>query len=378
VAVAHTYSSARCAREEGWPPVGRVTLQTVAERVGVSRMTVSNAFSRPDQLSADLRERILQVADELGYVGPDPIARALVRGTSGAVGIVLTESLQYAFADEIATAFLGAVADRLAPTGLALTLLPSQGRGDVVPARDVAVDGALIYSCEPTSPSTAWLRRRGLPVVFVDQAPVPGTVCINVDDRAGAREAAQHLLDLGHRSIAVFTVGHGGEHGLIEAPLDQPDGHAARARLLGWHDALTPAGVQPATYRISTNTAETARAAARDLLTQAAPSAVLCFSDVLAHGTCLAAQDLGLEVPRQLSIVGFDDSQLSRSVRPSLTTVRQDVEAKGRAAADALLVALAGQPLPSPEHLLMPTELVARESTGPAPTRTRRPRHVRR
>lgn len=354
------------AHEEVGASVGRVTLQTVAERVGVSRMTVSNAFSRPDQLSADLRERILQVADELGYVGPDPVARALARGTTGAVGIVLTESLQYAFADEIATAFLGAVADRLAPTGLALTLLPSQGRGDVVPARDVAVDGALIYSCEPTSPSTAWLRRRGLPVVFVDQAPVPGTACINVDDRAGARAAAQHLLDLGHREIALLTVGHQGAHGLIDDPLDQPDGHAARARLLGWHDALTPAGVTPVTYRISTNTVEAAHAAARELLTAAPLTGVLCFSDVLAHGVSLAAQDLGLEVPRRLSVVGFDDSHLSRNLRPSLTTVRQDIEAKGHAAADALLAALAGEPLPSPEHLLLPTELVPRESSGPA------------
>ena len=348
--------------------MGRVTLQTVADRVGVSRMTVSNAFSRPDQLSADLRERILRVADELGYVGPDPLARALARGTSGAIGIVLTESLAYAFADEVATAFLGAVADRLAPTGLALTLLPSQGRGDVVPARDVAVDGALIYSCEPTSPSTAWLRRRAVPLVFVDQVPVPGTVCINVDDRAGARAAAQHLLDLGHREIGILTVGHEGELGRVDDPLGQPDGHAARSRLLGWHDALTAAGVRPVTYRIPTNTVQAAQSAARELLAASSVTALLCFSDVVAHGAALAAHDLDLEVPRHLSVVGFDDSQLSHSVRPTLTTVRQDVEAKGRAAADALLAALAGQPLPSPQHLLLPTELVVRESSGPAPT----------
>ena len=74
--------------------MGKVTLQTIADRLGVSRMTVSNAFSRPDQLSAELRERILAAADELGYVGPDPAARALARGTTGAVGVLLTDSLQ--------------------------------------------------------------------------------------------------------------------------------------------------------------------------------------------------------------------------------------------------------------------------------------------
>ncbi|MGH8893940.1 MAG: LacI family DNA-binding transcriptional regulator, partial [Actinomycetes bacterium] len=167
--------------------MGRVTLQTVADRVGVSRMTVSNAFSRPDQLSATLRDRILQAAEELGYVGPDPAARALARGTTGAVGVLLTESLHYAFTDEVATGFLGAVTEELAPTGLALTLLSSTSHDDVVPSRDVAMDGALVYSCDVESAAVSWLIRRRLPLVFVDQAPAPGIPSVNIDDRAGAR-----------------------------------------------------------------------------------------------------------------------------------------------------------------------------------------------
>src|SRR6185503_17909125 len=99
--------------------MARVTLQTIADRLGVSRMTVSNAFSRPDQLSDDLRRRILLTAEELGYVGPDPAARALARGTTGAVGVLLTDSLRYAFTDEVATGFLAAAVEELAPTGLA-------------------------------------------------------------------------------------------------------------------------------------------------------------------------------------------------------------------------------------------------------------------
>jgi DNA-binding LacI/PurR family transcriptional regulator len=103
--------------------VARVTLQTIADRLGVSRMTVSNAFSRPDQLSESLRTKILQAAGELGYAGPDPAGRALARGTTGAVGVLLTSSLRYAFDDEVATGFLSAVATELGPTGLAITLL---------------------------------------------------------------------------------------------------------------------------------------------------------------------------------------------------------------------------------------------------------------
>ena len=90
--------------------VARVTLQTIADQVGVSRMTVSNAFSRPDQLSASMRQTILDAAKKLGYAGPDPAARNLARGTTNAIGIVLTSSLRYAFDDDIATGFLGTIA----------------------------------------------------------------------------------------------------------------------------------------------------------------------------------------------------------------------------------------------------------------------------
>ena len=131
-----------------------MTLQTIADRLGISRMTVSNAFSRPDQLSDGLRRRILAAADELGYVGPDPAARALARGSSGAVGILLTDSLKYAFTDEVATNFLGAVADELAPSGRALTLLSTNAHDDVVPARDLALDAALVYSCSDSPAAT--------------------------------------------------------------------------------------------------------------------------------------------------------------------------------------------------------------------------------
>ena len=154
--------------------MGKVTLQTIADRVGVSRMTVSNAFSRPDQLSAELRDKIMAAADELGYVGPDPAARVLATGSAGTVGVLLTDSLSYAFEDEFAARFLGGIAEELAPTGLALTLLTSSGPAGSVQARDVPMDGALIYSCDETSSALSWLKRRRLPLVLVDQAPSSG------------------------------------------------------------------------------------------------------------------------------------------------------------------------------------------------------------
>jgi DNA-binding LacI/PurR family transcriptional regulator len=140
--------------------MAKVTLQSIADRVGVSRMTVSNAFSRPDQLSADLREKILAAAAELGYVGPDPAARALARGRTGSVGLMLNERISEAFEDAVASKFLASVADALATHGLALTLLTRAEGTTFVPARDVAMDGVLVYICEPESRDLACRRSR--------------------------------------------------------------------------------------------------------------------------------------------------------------------------------------------------------------------------
>ncbi len=351
--------------------MARVTLQTIADQVGVSRMTVSNAFSRPDQLSEALRTTILDAATKLGYVGPDPAARALARGTSGAIGILLTSSLRYAFDDDVATGFLGAIAGEVAPTGLALTLLSSVPVGDMIPARDVPMDAALVYSCDPSMEAAEWLIRRGLPVVFVDQDPAPGITSVNVDDRGGARDAAQHLVDLGHTRIAVLTAGMGGSGGPVSDPVADADAskYVSRARLLGYLDALTPAGIAPVVHRQEHGEDEQSYRVALELLRgDDRPTAVLCFSDVIASGVVRAAHELGLDVPTDLSVVGFDDSPLARRLRPQLTTVRQDIAEKGKRSAAELtrvMAAKAAGTKPRARHIVLPTELVVRDSTAP-------------
>lgn len=355
--------------------MARVTLQTVADRVGVSRMTVSNAFSRPDQLSSTLRRRILAAAADLGYVGPDPAARALARGATGAVGILLTDSLRFAFTDEVATSFLGAIAEELAPTGLALTLLTtSTGQDGVVPARDLAMDGALVYSCDTGSAALDWLIRRRLPLVFVDQAPAPGIPSVNVEDRLGARAAAQHVVDLGHRRVGILTAAADGPYGLVADPHAGRAGYAPRQRMLGWLDVLDGAGIEPAVVRQLPHSDRVDDSARLLLTTGDRPTAVLCFSDAIAYRVVRVAEDLGFRLPADLSVVGFDDNPLAARMRPALTTVRQDVTAKGRAAAAALTAAIerdrAGVTSRA-RHVRLPTELVVRDSTAAAATLAR-------
>ncbi|MBO0921607.1 LacI family DNA-binding transcriptional regulator [Cellulomonas sp. zg-ZUI222] len=353
--------------------MGRVTLQTVADVVGVSRMTVSNAFSRPDQLSATLRERILAAAAELGYAGPDPTARALARRSTGAVGAVMTDSLGEAFRDPAAAAFFGALAEELAPTGLSVSLIPAAGVGGHLHARDLPIDAAVVYACAGDTEAVGWLARRRLPLVFVDQEPLAGSTGIVLDDVGGGRAAVEHLVGLGHRDIAVLTMNSG-----LTAPAWRADPSAdnptqvARKRTAGALAALADAGLTGRVLEVPDNRATDTAAGVELLLADPQrPTGVVCFSDLMGATLVRAAQQAGLTVPRDLSVVGFDDSFLAQTVRPALTTLRQDFDAKGRLAAQALIDALAHArgdgPEPAPTTVVVPVELVVRGSTGPAP-----------
>jgi len=368
-----SWAGGRGSSEKVRDDMGRVTLQTVADAVGVSRMTVSNAFSRPDQLSAALRERILATATELGYAGPHPTARALARRSTGAVGVVLTDALGAAFRDPAAAAFFGALAEELAPTGLAVSLVPAAAVGGHLHARDLPVDGAVVYGCAEEPEALRWLTLRRLPLVFVDQLPLPGSSGILVDDATGGRLAVTHLTALGHRDIAVLTADPARRMpGWRSAPVSENASHVARERTSGAVTALEVAGLRTRVYELASNHPDDVDAGVRALLADPyRPTGVVCFSDLMAAALVRAAQEVGLDVPRDLSVVGFDDSLLARSVTPALTTVRQDVEGKGRLAARALSEALArtrdDEPSPVPGTVVLPVELVVRGSTGPAP-----------
>jgi len=333
--------------------VAKVTLQDVADAVGVSRMTVSNAFNRPHKLSQTLRATILETATELGYGGPDPSARALARGRSGTVGLLLTDTLGEAFRDPVSTEFLVAVGDALAERSLALTLVATAGDNPPL-GQDLPMDGAIVYVCDPRV-DLDWLQHRGTPVVTVDQTPTKGVPAVNVDDAGGARAGAEHLLGLGHRRIGILTVGH---------DLDGRIRPAAQ-RGTGWRKALAAAGVEPLVAHASPSPVTAAYDAAKELLDRPdRPTALLCFSDVFAAHAIRAAEDLGLRVPEDLSVVGYDDADFASGFRPALTTIRQDVGAKGRAAVTALTALIDGTAPRS--RTLLRTELLVRDSTAVA------------
>ncbi len=376
-----------CVMNQGPKSRRRLTLRDLAESLGVSKTTISNAFSRPDQLSPDLRDRVLEAARAAGYAGPDPVARMLRTGRAGALGLVLPESLPYALDDPTTNELIRGIADACEERRLGLLIIPGAIRArdprDII---DVAVDGFIAYSLPRDVPVLAQLLVRGAPVVIVDEPRMAGVPTVRVDDRAGARMAAQYLVQLGHRRFGIVALpfkpdGYTGPG--IAGRVSESTFDVSTRRLEGYLAALGEAGLSAddvPIYECGHSNADLGEQAGRHLLEGSDPvTAILAMSDRLALGVLAAARELRVDVPKQLSVVGFDDIAAASHSRPSLTTVHQPLRLKGYAAARLLLdapgvpsAAEAGRAAapaaePARDELDLPVELVVRRSTS-APT----------
>jgi DNA-binding LacI/PurR family transcriptional regulator len=350
------------------PGSRRTTIKDVAAAVGVAASTVSNAYNRPDQLSAALRDRIFAEAERLGYGGPNPIARGLRTRSSGVVGVLLGGPLTAAYLEPIAAATLLGISEELAAEQLALTLVPPQTKTGLP-----AADGVIVLCEDADDPLLERAIRQGMPVVLIDSPPDFGAPSVAVDDTIAARGAAGHLIAMGHTRIGIIVDridGEGRKGRCTEERLTAVSRLRVRARLEGYRLAIEAGGLDWADVAVieAGGSAEEDGAEAATLLLQEGvnrPTAILATSDALAAGALVAARALGIEVPAQLSIVGFDDTLL-RVTTPALTTVRQPHRQKGRRAAKMLLAQLRNEE-PPPLDRLSP-KLVVRASSGPAPT----------
>src|SRR5215207_9441105 len=201
------------------PRDGNVTLMTVARAVGVSPTTVSNAYNRPRKLSPALRERIFAAARDLGYPGPDPAAASLRRGRAGSIGLLFGEALTYVFQDPGAVEFLRGLAEGTAKHNTALQLIAAldadEQEGAASLLASAIVDGLVVWTLPERHRLLRLARERNIPLVIHGSPRLDGVPFVGVDNRAAAQTAAEHLLQLGHRSLAVIS---------------QPFGPARRAR----------------------------------------------------------------------------------------------------------------------------------------------------
>jgi DNA-binding LacI/PurR family transcriptional regulator len=341
---------------------GRVRLRDVAARAGVSVGSASQAFGRPELVSEELRGRVLAAAQELGYGGPDPTARRLRTGRMGALGVIVGERLGYQFTDPASPAFLSGVGRALERGHMGLLLIPdSRYREEAAETiREAAVDGLIVYSAPRNDPRVAAALARRLPIVTVDQPRNAPTPFVGIDDRAAARSAADHLRGLGHERVAVLSFATALDaEGRMQLDLSVE-------RLAGYEEGLANAWDEGLVRTCRPNAIEPARVATLELLgSREPPSGILAMSDVLAIGALQAAAEIGLSVPGDLSVVGFDDSLAAKLSTPQLTTVSQPHEEKGRLAAESLLRAIErGGPSRTRRRTILPTELVVRETTA--------------
>ncbi len=346
------------------------TLASLAAELGVSRTTVSNAYNRPDQLSPELRERVLETARRLGYPGPDPVARSLRTRQAGAVGLLLTETLSYAFRDPAAIKFLEGLALACEEADQGLLLVPANPEADeretAAAVYRAGVDGFVVYSVPDDDPNLAAVLQRPLPTVVCDQPRIGQVDHVGIDDRAAMGNLGTHLIELGHRRIGVVCMRLGRERydGFVDAARQRTAHfHVQRARLAGLADAfgevLLDWNAVPVVERFDHTMTSGASAATQLLEQDPGLTAIVCTSDILALGALGEIRRRGMRVPEDVTVTGFDG--VPEAERAGLTTVCQPVRDKGLAAGRLLL----DRSSPSPRTVMLPTELVVRATCGP-------------
>jgi DNA-binding LacI/PurR family transcriptional regulator len=351
----------------------RGTLKDLARAVGVSHTTVSNAFNRPDQLSSDLRERILAVARSMSYPGPNPAARMLRTGFAKTVAVVWTDTMPHAFEDQAASSFLAGVAEACAERDFGL-LLVQGGASSSRSLQTAAIDGLIIYSMPNNDDTLRIVADRALPAVVVDQPVIANIPFVGIDNRRASQSCAQHLKALGHEQFAIISLrlDNDGYRGFVPAErLKTASFELSRNRIEGYLDVIAksefaaPVRIWECPYSIE----EEGRMGAKQLLDlRPQPTAILAASDRLAIGVIEAVRQHRLRVPEDVSVVGFDDIPASGLISPQLTTANQPLREKGRL---AICVLLDGK---APLRRTLATRLVIRDSTSrvkPSPQESR-------
>ncbi|WP_330177385.1 LacI family transcriptional regulator [Streptomyces sp. NBC_01498] len=336
----------------------RPTIADVARRAGVSRSSVSFALNDRPGLAEETRRRILVAAEELGW-RPSRPAQALSRGRAGAIGLVLARDTDAIGADPFFPAFIAGIESVLARRGDALVLHVTGPADEDATYRRLAadrrVDGVLLTDLRVDDPRPALTRQLGLPAVVVGDPGGAGGLCsVGLDDRPAFAAAVRELAALGHRRIAHVAGPQEFRH--------------ARRRRESWQLAMREAALPEGPVVPGGFTAEGGATATRELLALAPgrrPTAVVYANDLSATAGLAVAQRLGLTVPGDLSVVGYDDTPLAEYTHPPLASARADALGWGAAAVRALDEVIAeGR---SDDVALPPAELVRRGSMGPAP-----------
>lgn len=332
---------------------GRITIVDVAKRAEVSISSVSSALNGRGEVSESTRRRILAVADELGWV-PSLRGRSLSGKRTFAVGLVVQRQPEVLSSDPFFASFISGVEAVLEPRGQALVL---QMAPDAVAsteryrrlAAEHRVDGVFLDEIRVDDPRIPLLEKLALPTVAINSEPNAPFPSVRQSYRHGIEQVVNHLVELGHRRIAHVTGGMDFIH--------------SHQRLDAWRLTLEAAGIEPGPVFEGDFTLSAGTAAADALLTRDREiTAVVCANDLMAIGFIARADDLGVSVPGDVSVTGYDGNDVGTFLRPSLTTVMTSPSAIGKAAATMLLDIIDEKEVS--DVAIAPAELVVRQSTG--------------
>ncbi len=333
--------------------LSRASLHDVARQAGVSTATVSRVINDSAAVSDDKRQAVLRACDELGYV-LNAAARTLASRRSMTIGAVVPT-----LATETFSRPLAAFQQKVHEAGYTL-LVASFGFDEQVELKEVqtllehGVDALLVVGRTHDSKMWELIERKRIPCVQA-WAQDPNRPSVGFDNVAVARQMVEHLLSLGHREFAMIV----GEPGFNDRVGD---------RIVGTRARLAEAGLElPAHWLMETDLSLEGAIVAMQRLLRGPnrPTAVICANDLLAFGALLAAKNLGVRVPQDISVVGFNDFDYARYLSPPLTTIRVELAQIGAYAGTYLLEALAGKTPPA--MIETTTELIVRASSGPAP-----------
>ncbi|MGO2188340.1 MAG: LacI family DNA-binding transcriptional regulator [Microbacterium gubbeenense] len=329
----------------------RVGIRDVAQHAGVSIATVSNVLNRPDRVSDELRERVSESADELGYV-PMPAARALRAGNSGLIGLTVINVANPFYGSLIAGAESAAATAGMRVFAGNIDDDAQQERDHLGLFDQLQVEGALISPFADTRAAVRGLRGHGIPVVLVDAEDEDGQLSsVSFDNRAAAAMAARHVIELGRRRVLFAG--------------SRREVSQVRAREAGARDAVEAAGLTLVAERLPTTDPISGLAFGARLIAMEPddrPDAVLCSNDHLAAGVVRALTSAGVRVPEDIAVVGYDDTPLAQVAAVPLTTVRQPAFEMGHSAAQ-MLIARIRDPHLARETVVFAPELVVRAST---------------
>ena len=335
------------------------TLKDIAQKLGVSSATISNAFNRPDQLSPALRKKIMKACEKLGYTGPNAAARSLRTGKTGIIGVYLADPIQYSFSDPVAAQFLQGVSEVAEAEGINILLFSNKHQGAQNYSVEAVPDGFILYGAPEEKETLNRIQLQRKPMVTVD-FDLHDYASVHIDNEDSAYKIADYTLSHNPaKQVAILGLKLSKNKHLGE--IEMADCYGAntsisKRRLDGYIKALTDHSItEYSIYSIPKNVASQSEIIAQQAIAQGA-QILLCMSDRIALSAMNVARKNALQIPAEVCIVGFDGIDDGEHIYPGLTTMCQRSIDKGREAAKRLLN------ITEHAHLILPTDLIVRGS----------------